>query len=518
MNAYQAGVSGPAGSAAIDTNIRLSLPTTNYGTDPALYIGVTNATDKVYRTLMEFDLSDIPSGAVVTGCTLRVNVTQRTSPTPGHVRRLCGAHWLDGDGQSENQATWNAWRTGTAWTQPGASASGSCDSTADYTTAGEVAYTPPAGTGLFTFPDLSSLCQDAVSRDRKLRLRISQDSEATQGNLLKLDSSDGTTAANRPRLTVTWSGSGGGTTSTSTTSTSSTSTSSRTSTTSPTTSTLRTTSTIATTTSTSTLRTTSTVATTTSTSTLRTTSTVATTTSTSRTTSTSSSTSTATVTTTSVTATTLAGGGVNTYQAGVSGPANSAAIDTNVRLSTPTRNWGTDASLFVGVTNAADNIYRTFIEFDLSDIPTNAVVSGCTLRVNVTQRTSPTAGHVQRLCAERWLDGDGQSENQATWDVWKTGAAWTTGGAGTGGSCGAGADYTTDGAVAYTPPAGTGAFTFPDLSGLCQDAVRARGGKLRLRIAQDSEATQSNLFKVDSSDASTAANRPKLTVTWSPGP
>jgi len=72
--------------------------------------------------------------------------------------------------------------------------------------------------------------------------------------------------------------------------------------------------------------------------------------------------------------------------------------------------------------------------------------------------------------------------------------------------------------VAYTPPAGAGLFTFPDLSGLCQDALDQRGGWLRLRLSQDAEATQSNLLRLDSSDATTAANRPKLTVSWAPAP
>src|SRR4029077_16614134 len=64
-NVYQAGGSGPAGSANVDANIRLSTPTTNYGTDPNLYVGVTNGPDKVYRTLIAFDLSDVPVGATI---------------------------------------------------------------------------------------------------------------------------------------------------------------------------------------------------------------------------------------------------------------------------------------------------------------------------------------------------------------------------------------------------------------------------------------------------------------------
>src|SRR5262249_30524410 len=132
----------------------------------------------------------------------------------------------------------------------------------------------------------------------------------------------------------------------------------------------------------------------------------------------------------------------------------------------------------------------------------------------VLQRTSPTAGHIRRLCGEHWLDGDGQGEAQATWSAWKTGSAWGAAGAASAADCALGGDYTTAGEVAYGPPAGPGPLTFPDLTALCQDAVAARGGWLRLRISQDAEATQSNLIRFDSSEGSTAPNRPKLTVTW----
>jgi hypothetical protein len=198
-------VSGPVASAAIDTYVRLSTTSTNYGGDASLYVGVTNDVTKVYRTLIAFDLSDIPPGVTVRKCTLAVNVTQRTSPTPGHVRRLCGEHWLDGNGQGEAQATWAQWRSGQAWGGAGASSTAVCAAGGDYTTAAEIAYTPPVGTGPFSFPDLSALCQDAIAqRGGWLRLRISQDVEGTQGNLIKFDSSDASTAANRPKLTVAW--------------------------------------------------------------------------------------------------------------------------------------------------------------------------------------------------------------------------------------------------------------------------------------------------------------------------
>ena len=198
-------MSGPIGSAAVDTDIRLSTPGTNYGSDVNLYVGVTNGPDKVYRTLMGFDLAGVPAGATITACTLTVNVTQRTSPTAGRLRRLCGEHWRDGDGQSEAQATWTNWQTGTAWTVAGAGSTAACTAGGDATTPGEIAYAPPATTGPFTFPDLSALCQDAVTqRGGWLRLRVGQDAEGTQGNLFRFDSSDASTPTNRPKLSVTW--------------------------------------------------------------------------------------------------------------------------------------------------------------------------------------------------------------------------------------------------------------------------------------------------------------------------
>ena len=112
------------------------------------------------------------------------------------------------------------------------------------------------------------------------------------------------------------------------------------------------------------------------------------------------------------------------------------------------------------------------------------------------------------------LDGDGQSETQATWTNWQTGNAWGTAGAASTASCASGGDQSSADEVTYTAPTGTGLFTFPNLAALCQDALVNRGGWLRLRISQDVETTKNNFIRVDSSDATTAANRPRLVVTW----
>jgi hypothetical protein len=198
----------------------------------------------------------------------------------------------------------------------------------------------------------------------------------------------------------------------------------------------------------------------------------------------------------------------------VSGPANSANVDTYVRLSSPTSNFGNSAELIVGVTNAANKINRTLMAFNLVGVPAGATVTGCTLQVRVTQSNSPTAGHVRRFCGERWLDGNGQSEAQATWNRSKIGTNWGLAGIGSTAACSANGDYTTTGEVTYVPPTSTGPFTILNLTALCQDAVTNRGGWLRLRISQDVETSQSKLMRFASSEATTLANRPKLSVTW----
>jgi hypothetical protein len=221
------------------------------------------------------------------------------------------------------------------------------------------------------------------------------------------------------------------------------------------------------------------------------------------------------VTTSSTTTTTIGSGGVNTYQAGVSGPANSANVDTNIGQTPATSNYGADPALYVGVTTAANKAFRSLLAFNIGNIPAGATITDCRLTVAVTQRKNPTAGRIDRICTQHWRDGDGQGEAQATWINWQTGSPWGLAGASSFAACSAGGDYETAGEVAYTAPAGTGLFTFPNLATLCQDALVNRGGWLRLRIAQNAETTKNNFIKILSSDGTPATDRPKLTVTWS---
>jgi hypothetical protein len=175
-----------------------------------------------------------------------------------------------------------------------------------------------------------------------------------------------------------------------------------------------------------------------------------------------------------------------------------------------TANYGTGSSLCIG--NDQANTERVLIGFDLSSLGSQASVTSCRLTFTVRQVTAPTAGSIARLRRADW------SEISASWATYRTGAAWTVAGAGSPTT-----DVDRSLAVPFAPPTVLGAFTFPSLQALCQDAVWNRAGKLDLIIAQDADQSGActgscvpHEFCSRSSDWTTAAERPKLVVGWVP--
>src|SRR5204862_4431137 len=100
----------------------------------------------------------------------------------------------------------------------------------------------------------------------------------------------------------------------------------------------------------------------------------------------------------------------------------------------------------------------------------------CLLTFTVHQVTAPTAGRIVRVRRSDW------SETGASWATFKSGNSWSVPGAGD-----AATDVDGTLAVTYAPPAATGAFTFPSLLALCQDAVRSRAGALDLVVEQGTD-------------------------------
>lgn len=178
------------------------------------------------RTILQFDVSDIPTAATLVSATLTLTAySVEKTPTAGHICRLRRTDWVD------TQATWTWYQADGInpprdWTLPGAS-----DTTSDVDSPGAAltACMPFAGVtspGVTTF-DVTNLTRDAVRfRHGQLALRFAQDDETNTAFWAAYDSDVGT-GDQKPTLTVVFFC---GTTTTTTTSDTTTSTSSTTTT------------------------------------------------------------------------------------------------------------------------------------------------------------------------------------------------------------------------------------------------------------------------------------------------
>ena len=77
-------------------------PNTSFGPQENLFVGRTPAPNDVYRSLLNFDISAIPPGSIITNATLRLLFFQKITPDiqPLTARRLLS-------GFSQNTVTWN---------------------------------------------------------------------------------------------------------------------------------------------------------------------------------------------------------------------------------------------------------------------------------------------------------------------------------------------------------------------------------------------------------------------------
>ena len=188
-----------------------------------------------------------------------------------------------------------------------------------------------------------------------------------------------------------------------------------------------------------------------------------------------------------------------------------AAADTAIFSGSPDANLGDFGSVFIG--NDGESTQRTLLRFDLSAIPPTSSVSGCTLIVDVVTHNQPSAGKIYRVKQPAW------GETTATWNRYDGVSTWTTAGAFNAVELLSDVVVTPgpDGPVAYEPPEREGAFTFPNLTGLCQDAVTLRSGDLNLMIKQDADApgVTAELAFSRRTD-SVEAERPRLQIVLAP--
>jgi len=116
--------SQPAEAASTDTMIIQESATTNYGTDAGLYIGENNGAAQLVRTLIQFDLTSLPTLYVPSTGTLSLWLYSNQSSNLRSYRMYrVIRNWV------ESEATWNIYSTGNNWATAGGYDASDCELT-----------------------------------------------------------------------------------------------------------------------------------------------------------------------------------------------------------------------------------------------------------------------------------------------------------------------------------------------------------------------------------------------------
>ena len=179
---FQDGVNGYAGTT--DTHIRSATATTNYGTSTTMY------GSNVSGSLMKWDVSKIPTNAVVQSAKLTLNVTDPSASS--YELYQLKRNW------SEASATWNNASTGTPWEVAGAKGATDRGSTVlgsiTASTTGEKVITLNAA-GV-------AAVQAWINNPSSNFGLVLQDYTGTDG--MAFQSSESTTVTARPKLEITY--------------------------------------------------------------------------------------------------------------------------------------------------------------------------------------------------------------------------------------------------------------------------------------------------------------------------
>jgi SprB repeat/Disaggregatase related repeat/Secretion system C-terminal sorting domain len=167
------------------------------------------------------------------------------------------------------------------------------------------------------------------------------------------------------------------------------------------------------------------------------------------------------------------------------------------------KNYGNCDKLYInGPSGTAKD--RQLINFDLSSIPANAIISSATFRLVKTAGSNTSLNvSVHRLTAD-WTEGTGAcggSAGVANWQQRMTSTAWTT----------PGGDFNAT-AEATVAVAGNDTYNWT-VTSLVQNWVNGTNGKYGLIAKYTTENTNAEK-EFASSENGTAANRPQLIVTY----
>lgn len=194
----------PDATAGIDNNIRESTPTVNDGTQTVLLAGKPAGVLR-QRGMFKFDVSSIPGTATVNTATLTLVCSSEattTDYTVGVHRAL--TQWFEGNQSAavpaggENASTWNLRNANgsVAWAGGAGGGAGS-----DYATTA-TASTSITAPGTFNWNVLADVAAWVAGSATNHGQWLINASEATDSTRKLFVSSDGATAADRPKLVV----------------------------------------------------------------------------------------------------------------------------------------------------------------------------------------------------------------------------------------------------------------------------------------------------------------------------
>ena len=103
-----------------------------------------------------------------------------------------------------------------------------------------------------------------------------------------------------------------------------------------------------------------------------------------------------------------------------------AVADTYITKGDSSDNYGDSSSLVVDLSGGDIGDGRALLRFDLSTIPTDATITGATLKLNSTQNGGVSSLSVYEV-TESWVEGTGAGTNGvASWDERLPGIAWNS--------------------------------------------------------------------------------------------
>ncbi len=175
--------------------------------------------------------------------------------------------------------------------------------------------------------------------------------------------------------------------------------------------------------------------------------------------------------------------------------------DTYLYMWQKSRNFGTTASLWVS-NEWADSLAYSLYQFDVSAVPPTAAVTSAILelRQNTPSANGGTVG--VRSITSDWIEGSKNGNNgDSNWDNRDVATPWTT----------AGGDYASTVESTATIASGAVGPVQWDITDLVNRWVQGTETNRGFILTPESPNTH---VEFDSSDVTTPANRPKLTITY----